>query len=96
MFYPPKLAGKVSQIPDTVSIHDFMLNEEHGRRRIAESLDPYTCGLTGKTFTAQQQKDRVAVLARAISRQLGWKVNEGSEYDKVAGIFAFNTVHSVP
>jgi hypothetical protein len=37
-------------------------------------------------------KENVDHLSRALSKELRWKVNEGSEYDKVAGIFALNTV----
>jgi len=94
VFYPEPFVGQIPEIPDTLPICDFVLDEKHGRRPIAESLDPYTCGLTGKTITAQQQKDRVGHLARALAKEFGWRVNEGSEYDKVVGVFAFNTVRA--
>ncbi|ETN40534.1 uncharacterized protein HMPREF1541_04811 [Cyphellophora europaea CBS 101466] len=92
VFYPPSLAGTVPEIPDTLSIPEFMLDEKHGRTPIAQSWNPYVCGLSGETFTMQEQKDRVTHLARALSKELGWKVNQGTEYDKVAGVFALNTI----
>jgi acyl-CoA synthetase (AMP-forming)/AMP-acid ligase II len=92
VFKPGKLAGDLPEVPDTVPICDFVLNEEHGRMPIAKSWNPYVCGLTGSTFTMQEQKDRVDSLARSLHKELGWNVNEGTEYDKVAGVFALNTI----
>jgi hypothetical protein len=39
-----------------------------------------------------EQKKQIDQLARALNKEFGWKVNEGSEYDKVVNVFAFNTV----
>jgi hypothetical protein len=39
--------------------------------------------------------DRVEHLARALSKELGWQPNRGTEWDKVAGIFALNTVCTI-
>jgi len=59
-----------------------------------KSRNPYTCGLSGRTFTAYEVKERVECLARSIAKELGWKVNggRGDEWNKVAGIFSMNTV----
>jgi acyl-CoA synthetase (AMP-forming)/AMP-acid ligase II len=92
VFHPPAVSGKIPEVPDTVPICDFILDEKHGRKPISKSWDPYVCGLTGSSFSMQEQKDRVDHLSRALAKELGWKVNEGSEYDKVAGVFALNTV----
>lgn len=69
-----------------------MLDEQYGRHPLSKSRDPYTCGLTGKTYTTSQVKERVANLGKALAKELQWDVNSGSEYDKVAGVFCFNTV----
>ncbi|KAK5311537.1 hypothetical protein LTR93_011690 [Exophiala xenobiotica] len=82
----------VPDIPDTLPICDFILDDQHGRCPIAQSRDTYTCGLSGKSITAQEQRDQVQYAARALSKELNWGVNEGTEFDKVAGIFAYNTV----
>ncbi len=69
-----------------------MLDEKHGRCPLKESRNPFTCGLTGVTYTAAEMVDRVDYLARALAEEFGWKPNEGTEWDKVVGIFALNTV----
>jgi len=91
-FYPPSWLPKLPEIPDTVPICDFILDEQYGRCPYSESRDTYTCGLSGRTIGARQQKESVETLARGLAKEFGWKVNEGSEYDKVVGVFALNTV----
>ncbi|CAL8577205.1 hypothetical protein XPA_003049 [Xanthoria parietina] len=81
--------------PDSLSISEFMLNEQYGRQPIAHSRPPFTCGLTGLEYSAHQVKDRVDQLAKALSKELGWKPNQGTEWDKVAGIFSVNTVDTI-
>merc|ERR1712000_414869 len=92
VFYPPPWVPKLPEIPDTVPICEFMLDEKYGRRPYSDSWDAYTCGLSGKSITARQQKENVDKLARALAKEFGWKVNEGTEYDKVVGVFALNTI----
>lgn len=36
--------------------------------------------------------ERVDHLARTLSKEFGWDPNQGTEWDKVAAIFALNTV----
>jgi len=69
-----------------------MLNEAHGRYPIKKSKNPYTCGLSGQTYSTAEVADRVENLARGLSKELGWLPNKGTEWDKVIGIFALNTV----
>jgi hypothetical protein len=93
VFYPPDWAPELPfDPPDTLPICDFVLDERHGRLPLERSLDPYTCGISGRSYTAREQKQRTDQLARALAKELGWKVNQGTEYDKVAGVFALNTV----
>ena len=54
--------------------------------------DPFTCGISGRTFNNEEQVERTDALARALSQELGWAVNSGTEWDKVMGVFALNTV----
>lgn len=88
--YLPSL--EESQIPDDVALCDFVFNERYGRAPFAQSKDAFTCGLTGRSISALDQRKRVDLLARALSKEMGWRVNEGNEFDKVVGIFALNTV----
>ena len=72
-----------------------MLDERYGRVPASKSRNPYTCGLTGKTYSTKQVKERVEALARGLGKELGFDVNEGTEYDKVVGVFSVNTVSGV-
>lgn len=78
--------------PDSITIGEFLLTESYGRVPFKDSKDPFTCGLSGRTFSNDQQNDRVEALARALSHELGWQVNVGTEWDKVMGVFSLNTV----
>jgi hypothetical protein len=69
-----------------------MLDDAYGRRPLKTSRNPFTCGISGKTYTAQEMVDRTDLLARALAKEFGWQPNQGTEWDKVAGIFALNTV----
>ena len=93
VFLPPSSVPKLPfDPPDSIPICDFMLDEQHGRRALNESRPPFTCGLTGVGYSALELKDRVHKLARALSKELGWQPNQGTEWDKVCGIFSVNTV----
>lgn len=81
-----------------MTISQFMYDESNGRPPLAVSKNPFTCGLSGKTYSAVEVKERTANLARALSNEFGIKANHGKEWDKVIGIFSLNTVSvdSVP
>ncbi|KAH8660818.1 amp dependent CoA ligase-like protein [Tricladium varicosporioides] len=81
--------------PDSVPVSEFILSEKHGRTAYKKSRNPFTCGLSGKTYTAQEHADRVELLARSLSKEFGWQPNQGTEWDKVIGIFALNTIDSM-
>ncbi|KAK5049531.1 hypothetical protein LTR84_004460 [Exophiala bonariae] len=91
-FKAPSFVPPLPDVPDTVPLPEFMFDEQYGRYPVSKSRDAYTCGLTGASISSQEQKARVTYLARALAEELGWSVNEGSEFDKVAGIFALNTI----
>lgn len=69
-----------------------MTSPHHGRHPVAKSRNPFTCGLTGKTFTHDEFNQRREALARAVAKRMGWQPNEETEWDKVACIFSVNTV----
>lgn len=78
--------------PDSIPICDFMLDERFGRHPLGYSHNPFTCGLTGKTYSSLEVKERVDWLARGLAKELGFKPNEGTEWDKVIAVFSVNTV----
>ena len=71
-----------------------MLDEQYGRTPFTDSKDPFTCGISGKSYTYEQVKERSEQLAQALSAELAWKPNFGNEYNKVMGIFTLNTVRN--
>lgn len=93
-FFPNDSLPPMPSIPD-IPLCDFMFDERYGRRPYDESLDAYTCGLSGRKLSAHEQKDRVEFLSRALAKELRWRVNEGSEFDKTVGVFALNTVSTM-
>jgi hypothetical protein len=95
VFYPPAWTAKLPEVPDTVSIPDFLFDEQYDRKPLTKSLDPFTCDLSGKTRSALEQKKQVEHLARALNEEFGWEVNRGSEYDKVINVFVFNMVRLI-
>ncbi|KFZ11034.1 hypothetical protein V502_07784 [Pseudogymnoascus sp. VKM F-4520 (FW-2644)] len=96
-FQPPSWVPKLSvEIPDTLSIGDFMLNEQHGRYPLTKSKPPFVCGLSGKAPSATDVKEQVDLLARGLSKELGWQPNEGNEWDKVAAVYSLNTIDYLP
>ena len=96
VFYPPKWVPKLPfDPPDSIPICEFMLNEKYGRHPLRDSKPPFTCGLTATEYSALEVRERVDKLARALSKELSWSVNAGSEWDKVAGIFSVNTVRQL-
>jgi len=93
VFYPPAWVPKLPfDPPDSIPISEFMLNEKYGRHPLSRSKPPFTCGLTGAEYSAVEVRERVDQLARALSEELSWKPNQGTEWDKVAGVFSVNTV----
>ncbi|KAG7108031.1 Acyl-CoA ligase easD like protein [Verticillium longisporum] len=82
--------------PDSITIDEFMNTEKYGRYAGAKSRNPYTCGLTGKTYTVPEVRQRVDHLSRAIGKKLDFTPNEGTEWDKVVALFSLNTIDYVP
>ncbi|KAK3336034.1 hypothetical protein B0T19DRAFT_26425 [Cercophora scortea] len=93
VFYPPPWVPKLPfDPPDSITIGEFMRNEIYGRFPIAKSRNPFTCGITGKTFTAAESHQRSDNIAKALGKIMGWEPNVDTEWDKVVGVFSFNTI----
>jgi hypothetical protein len=78
--------------PETVSVAEFMLNDEHLSVPLKNAKNPFTCGLSGRTYTALEAKERVRYLSRGIAKELGFEVNKGTEWEKMVAIYSLNTV----
>ncbi|KAJ9645814.1 hypothetical protein H2199_002855 [Coniosporium tulheliwenetii] len=90
-FTSPSWVPKLPEIPDSISIDQFMWDENYNRHPLGYSRPPFTCGLTGKAYSALEVKERIDHLARGLAKDLGWQPNQGTEWDKVIGVFSVNT-----
>ncbi|KAF2430804.1 phenylacetyl-CoA ligase-like protein [Tothia fuscella] len=97
VFGPPEWAPKLPfEIPDSIPISQFMLEEKYGRFPMGRARPPFICGLSGKAPSCLDVKERVEYLARGLAKELGWNPNKGGEWDKVVGVFSINTLDLVP
>ncbi|SCO43735.1 unnamed protein product [Fusarium fujikuroi] len=81
--------------PDSIPIAEFMKNEAYGRQPIAKSRHPFTCGITGRSYSSPELFERSESFARALAKRLQWQPNEGTPWDKVLAIFSLNTIDFV-
>ncbi|KAI1076956.1 acetyl-CoA synthetase-like protein [Whalleya microplaca] len=93
VFTPPAWVPQLPfDPPDSIPIHEFWGNERYGRLPLDKSRNPFTCGLTGKTYTTAQMIERYELLARSLAKRMGWRVSEDTPWDKVVGVFSFNSI----
>ncbi|KAI1379725.1 acetyl-CoA synthetase-like protein [Hypoxylon crocopeplum] len=93
VFTPPAWVPQLPfDPPDSVPLHEFWSSERYGRQPLAKSRNPYTCGITGKTYTTAEMTERYNLLARSLSKRMGWRVSEETPWDKVVGVFSFNSI----
>ncbi|CAK4031016.1 acyl- ligase easD-like [Lecanosticta acicola] len=91
-FKSPSWVPQLPEVPDSISIERFMFDEKYGRYPLGYSRPPFSCALTGRSFSALEMKERIDYLSRALCKEFGFKPNEGSEWDKVVGVFSLNTI----
>lgn len=95
-FYSPPWVPKLPfDPPDSISIEKFMFDENYDRHPLGYSRPPFTCGVSGKSYSALEVKDRIDFLARGLSGELGFQPNKGTEWDKVIGVFSVNTIDTL-
>ncbi|KAL1836145.1 hypothetical protein VTJ49DRAFT_5531 [Mycothermus thermophilus] len=93
VFYPPPWVPKLPfDPPDSITVGEFMQNELYGRHPLARSRNPFTCGLSGKTYTVTESHKRTDYIARALGKIMGWEPNVDLPWDKVVAVFSFNTI----
>ncbi|KAF4988178.1 hypothetical protein FDECE_15154, partial [Fusarium decemcellulare] len=91
VFYPPAWVPAMPiEPPDSISIADFMSDDRYGRYPIDKSRNPFTCGLTGKTYSAIEVVEREKSMARAIFKRLSLN-DTNSVWDTVVALFSLNT-----
>lgn len=83
-------------IPDSTSIFDFLLQEKYGRHKLSQSHRPFVCGISGRGYNVHEVSQRTTLIAKGLLKSLEWEVNSGTQWEKVVGVFAFNSVRSPP
>ncbi|KAK2748567.1 hypothetical protein FQN57_000702 [Myotisia sp. PD_48] len=98
VFCAPSWAPLLSSesIPDSIPICDFLFSEEHGRAPLVDSKSPFVWGSSGHGYSALEVRDRVDFLARALAQELGWHPNQGTEWEKMVGVFSVNAIDYLP
>ncbi|KAI1114196.1 hypothetical protein F5Y14DRAFT_451375 [Nemania sp. NC0429] len=93
VFTPPAWVPQLPfDPPDSIPLYEFVGNERYGRMPFNKSQNPFTCGLTGKTYTHAEMRERQELLARSLSKRMGWQPNEDTPWDKVVGLYSPNTI----
>ncbi|KAI5297846.1 hypothetical protein KEM55_004166, partial [Ascosphaera atra] len=92
VFYPPPWAPPLPRVPDDVPLCDYVFDDRYRDCPLAESASPFTCGLSGKTYSAVEYGQRTELLARALAKEFGWQPNQGSEWDKVICVYSLNAI----
>ncbi|KAF4974702.1 hypothetical protein FZEAL_8426 [Fusarium zealandicum] len=93
---PPSVPKLPFDPPDSITIPDFVFTENHARKPFARSKNPFTCGLTDKTYSTAEVIEREELLARALAKRLGYDIREGTEWDRVVGLYSLNTIDYIP
>lgn len=76
----------------TMSLPQFMYEDYHGRKLKHASRPPFTCGATGRSYSAVEVAQRVDYLSRSLAAAVGFDTEEGTEWERVVGIFSYNSV----
>ncbi|KAI1641495.1 acetyl-CoA synthetase-like protein [Biscogniauxia mediterranea] len=93
VFTPPAWVPQLPfDPPDSIPIYEFWRDEKYGRLSLDKSRNPFTCGLTGQTYTNAEMSERLELLARSFAQHLGWQPQEDTPWDKVLAIFSFNSI----
>ncbi|KAI0169808.1 acetyl-CoA synthetase-like protein [Hypoxylon sp. FL1284] len=93
VFTPPAWVPQLPfDPPDSIPLHEFWSNERYGRQPLDRSRIPYTCGITGKSYTTAEMTERFQALARSLAKRMGWRANEETPWDKVVGVYSFNSI----
>ncbi|KAH7127339.1 acyl-CoA synthetase [Dactylonectria macrodidyma] len=78
--------------PDDVPIHKVLLEDSFDRHPTAHSRSLYRCGLSGRSYSVSEMHKRVEAVASAMAQICSWNPNQGSQWDKVVAVFAYNSV----
>ncbi|KAH7371922.1 hypothetical protein BKA66DRAFT_611089 [Pyrenochaeta sp. MPI-SDFR-AT-0127] len=89
---PQWVPNDLVEIPETIPVGEFTLIGRPQPQKDPESGPIVTCGISGKSYSREEVKQRVDLLARSLSKELNWSPNADSSLDKVVAIFSLNTI----
>ncbi|CAI6084219.1 unnamed protein product [Clonostachys chloroleuca] len=96
VFRPPPWVPPLPEIPDSITVAEFISNDKYGRHPIKTSRRPFTCGMTGRSYTIEEVNERVNSLAKSLHAILKFDVEGGTEWDRVVAIYSLNTIDYIP
>ena len=95
-FTPPAWVPTLPfEIPDALSVEDFILDEKYRSRALQDSKAPFVCGLSGRSYAVQELRQRIDYLARELSSRLQWHPNTGSPSGKIVAIYSLDSVSRI-
>ena len=93
VFYPPPKTLRLPyEPPDNLTLEQFITSDEHRPIPFRLARPPFSdgCGEAG-TQPAECLR-RIDLLSRSLNHILDWRLDHGSEWNKVMAIFTLNTV----
>ena len=92
-FHTPSWVPQISvPTPDDKLVGDFVVERNHRLYEWSADKPTIICALSGRSYTIDDVKNRVSNLSKGLSKRLGWSPNKDSVWNKVVGIFSYNTV----
>lgn len=90
-FSPAWVPQLLCEPPDSISVGQFVLGQSPLRPQSVPRR-PFVDGFSGNSYSIAVLQGRVELLARSLSKELGWLPNSGTPWNKVVAIYSLNTV----
>ncbi|KAM3067693.1 hypothetical protein ACMFMG_011433 [Clarireedia jacksonii] len=87
----PEIASP-SPLPDSTLVGDFISQRNHDLYNWSDEKPTMIDALSGIQYNMREIRDRVTALSKCLGKELGWEPNKGSPWDKVVGIYSYNTI----
>ncbi|KAM3065448.1 hypothetical protein ACMFMF_011170 [Clarireedia jacksonii] len=89
---PPWVPEIASPLPDSTLVGDFISQRNHDLYNWSDEKPTMIDALSGIQYNMREIRDRVTALSKCLGKELGWEPNKGSPWDKVVGIYSYNTI----
>lgn len=97
-FYKPAWAPSLTDadIPDDISLSDFLFDDRFRPRRCKDSPKPFIDSVDGEGYDIPETRRRIEWLAAGLASKLGIDDTSGDAWQRVVGLFAVNNVSESP